>query len=858
MKFPKYQIPDLVAFNQRVHDRLDPWFENKWARRGAWGLFGGLMFMALVFVVFATNIPSSEKLLAYQPPLPTNVRGYSGNPVQTFARERRVELAYDEYPPVVIQAFISAEDKTFFSHGGLDYPGLFGAVFDYATKSVTGGRAKGGSTITQQVAKYLLQDDEYAVSRKIREAILAFRLEDTLSKQQILELYLNSIFLGRNAYGIQAASRAYFDKDVADLTLPEAAYLAVLPKAPSNYDPVRATDRALGRRNYVLREMVNNGYISEAQRAEAATTGLGTIRYGSSAKFRDQGGYFMEEVRRDLLKRFGEVADDGPNSVYAGGLWVRTSMVPTMQDAAAEALREGLARFDGGRGWRDTGLSVDASGDWQTQLRVAALGTGFADWKKAVVLSKSSTSARIGFSDGSTGTLPEYAARMPKRGGGGTAFDNLRSGMIIIVKQEGPGQYAIRSIPEVGGGFVAEEVHTGRVLAMQGGFDVIGSSYNRATQANRQPGSAFKPIVYVTALENGLTPASIIVDSPFCVWQGAGLGNKCFRNFDGKYSGPKTMRWGVEQSRNLMTIRAAAQTGIEKVVANASKLGVGDYDRYLSIALGAGDTTVLKLTNAYAVLANNGRSVTPTLIDYVQDRNGKVIFRTDNRCSVMEAGNTGACNAADWDGKAMPRPPSRQRQLIDAQAAYQMVHILEGVIERGTATVLRDLDRPMFGKTGTTSGPTNVWFIGGTPEVVAGVYIGYDQPRPMGHAAQGGRVAAPIFKQFAQVAFKDMPKIPFVAPSGIRMVRIDRATGKRVFGDFPTSVDPKSSVIWEAFQPETEPRRSFRRSVELAKAQDQDAAPARPRQAIAQRNNRPQQRAPADSAEFLQRQGGIY
>jgi penicillin-binding protein 1A len=858
MKFPKYQIPDLVAFNQRIHDRVDPWFERTWIRRLSWAAVGGTLFVALVFVWFATGLPSSERLLAYQPPLPTNVRGYDGNPVQTFARERRVELAYDEYPQVVVDAFVSAEDKTFFEHGGLDYPGLIGAIADYTTKSVTGGRAKGGSTITQQVAKYLLQDDEYAVSRKIREMILAFRLEDTLSKQQILELYFNSIFLGRNAYGIQAASRAYFDKDVADLTLSEAAYLAVLPKAPSNYDPVRATERALGRRNYVLREMLNNGKITEDQRAAAAAAPLGTIRYGSSAKFRDQGGYFMEEVRRDLLKRFGETADDGPNSVYAGGLWVRTSMVPKMQDAAAEALREGLARFDGGRGWRDTGLNVDVGGDWQTQLRVAALGTGFPDWKKAVVLSKSGTSARIGFPDGSTGVLPEYAARMPRRGGGGTAFSNLRPGMIIIVKQEGPGQFAIRSIPEVGGGFVAEEVHTGRVLAMQGGFDVIGSSYNRATQAMRQPGSAFKPIVYVTALENGMSPASIIVDAPFCVWQGAGLGNKCFRNFDGKYSGPKTMRWGVEQSRNLMTVRAAAQTGMEKIVTNASNLGVGTYDRYLSIALGAGDTTVLKLTNAYAVLANNGRSVSPTLIDYVQDRNGKVIFRTDNRCQVMEADNGGACNAADWDGKGMPRPPSRQKQVIDPQAAYQMVHILEGVVERGTATVLRDLDRPLFGKTGTTSGPTNVWFIGGTPEVVAGVYIGYDQPRPMGHAAQGGRVAAPIFKQFAQAALKDMPKIPFVAPAGIRMVRIDRATGKRVFGSFPTTVDPKSSVIWEAFQPETEPRRSFRRSVELAKSQD-NAAAGTVKQAVAQRRARPSQpQAPADSAEFLQRQGGIY
>ena len=858
MKFPAVPIPNLVVFNHRIRQRLDPWFERRWVRRSTWTLFAGLMVMALVFVVFARNIPSSETLLAYQPPLPTNVRGYNGNPVQTFARERRVELAYDEYPQVVIDAFVSAEDKTFFEHGGLDYPGLFGAVFDYATKSVTGGRAKGGSTITQQVAKYLLQDDEYAISRKIREMILAFRLEDTLSKQQILELYLNSIFLGRNAYGVQAASRAYFDKDVADLTLQEAAYLAVLPKAPSNYDPVRATERALGRRNYVLREMLNNDKITEAQRAAAAATPLGTIRYGSSAKFRDQGGYFMEEVRRDLMKRFGETADDGPNSVYAGGLWVRTSMVPKMQDAAAEALREGLAKFDGGRGWRDTGLKIDVSGDWQTQLRVAALGTGFADWKKAVVLDKAGSSARIGFPDGSTGTLPESAARQPVRGVGGTAYAALRPGMIIIVKQLGLNSYALRSIPEVGGGFVAEEAHTGRVLAMQGGFDVIGSSYNRATQANRQPGSAFKPVVYVTALENGMSPASIIVDSPFCVWQGAGLGNKCFRNFDGKYSGPKTMRWGVEQSRNLMTIRAAAQTGMDKVVANASKLGVGNYENYLSIALGAGDTTVLKLTNAYAILANNGRSVTPTVIDYVQDRNGKVILRTDRRCEVMEQDNGGACNAADWDGKAMPRPPSRQRQVLDAQAAYQMVHILEGVVERGTATILRDLDRPLFGKTGTTSGPTNVWFIGGTPDVVAGVYIGYDQPRPMGHAAQGGRVAAPIFKQFAQAALRGLPKVPFVAPAGIRMVRIDRVTGKRVFGNFPTTTDPKSSVIWEAFQPETEPRRAFRRSVELASAREEDESRPPPRRAVAQRRAPPQQRAPADSAEFLQRQGGIY
>ena len=838
-------LPDLVRFNQWVHDRIDPWFKRRGVRRLAWAGLVVFLFFSSIWIWSAAGLPSSEKLLAYQPPLPSNVRGYDGNPVQTFARERRVELDYDEYPPVMIQAIISAEDKTFFTHGGLDYPGLIGAVFDYSRKSVTGGRAKGGSTITQQVAKYLLQDDQYAISRKIREAILAFRLESTLSKEQILEIYLNSIFLGRNAYGIQAASRAYFDKDVNELTVPEAAYLAVLPKAPSNYDPVRATVKATARRNYVLREMTANGYITEAARAAAAAAPLGTIRYGSNEKFRQMGGYFMEEVRRDLVGRFGEKAEQGANSVYAGGLWVRSSMVPLMQDAAADALREGLAKFDGGRGWQDTKLSIDMSKDWRGQLSAAALGTGFPDWRKAVILSKSGVGAVLGFSDGTTGILSASAAQQARRGGGGTAFSALKPGMVVVAKSIGGGSYALRSIPESGGAFLVEEVRTGRILAMQGGFDVIGSSYNRATQALRQPGSAFKPIVYVTALENGMTPASIIVDAPFCVWQGAGLGNKCFKNFDGGYAGAKTMRWGVEQSRNLMTVRAASQTGMPKVIANAAKLGVGKYPNFLSIALGAGDTTVMKLTNAYAVLANQGREVRPTIIDFVQNRNGKVINRTDNRCEVMDG-----CNAPDWNGEAMPRPPIRARQLLEPQAAYQMVHILEGVVERGTATVLRDLNRPLFGKTGTTSGPTNVWFVGGTPDVVAGVYLGYDRPRSMGGYAQGGRIAGPVFKQFAQIALKDMPKTPFVAPSGIRMVRIDRVSGKRVFGTFPTSEDPKSSVIWEAFQPETEPRRSFRREDRADAAADTikkprvaRATPARPK-------------PPAD--DFLQRQGGIY
>jgi len=851
LPFDLPELPDLVAFNARVHKRIDPWFARTWVRRFTWLGAGGFAFFTAVWLFFASGLPSSETLLAYQPPLPTNVRGHDGNPVQTFARERRVELSYDEYPPLVIDAFISAEDKTFFSHGGIDYPGLVGAVFDYTTKAATGGgRARGGSTITQQVAKYLLQDSSYSIGRKIREAILAFRLESTLDKEQILELYLNSIFLGRNAYGVQAASRAYFDKDVGELTLHEAAYLAVLPKAPSNYDPIRATERALNRRNYVLREMESNGKITNEQRLAAATVPLGTIRYGSNEKFRQVGGYFGEEVRRQLIKQFGEKAEDGPNSVYAGGLWVRTSMVPLMQDAAAEALREGLAQFDGGRGWRDLEKQVDLDGDWRGELDRTPVGTGFPDWRKAAVLEKSGGVARIGFTNGSTGVLPASNASMQRRGGGGSAFDNLRPGMVIIVKLVSGDTYAIRSIPEIGGGFVAEEVKTGRILAMQGGFDVMGSGYNRATQALRQPGSAFKPIVYEAALESGMSPSSVIVDAPFCVDQGPSLPEKCFRNFDGKYSGPKTMRWGVEQSRNLMTVRAASQTGMQKIVATAERLGVGKYDPYLAVSLGAGDTTVLRLTNAYAILANHGRSVKPTMIDYVQDRTGKVIYRSDNRCQLMED-----CNGADWDGRAMPRPPSRTRQLIDPQAAFQMVHILTGVVERGTATVLRDLNRPMFGKTGTTSGPTNVWFVGGTPEIVAGVYMGYDQPRSMGGYAQGGRIAAPIFKQFAQKAFQGMPPVPFVAPAGIRWVRIDRATGKRAFGTFPLREDPRSSVIWEAFKPETEPRRTFRRS-QAGEQLAADAAAARANRAV-RRPVAPKPRAQPQS-DLLQRQGGIY
>ena len=779
---------------------------RRWVR---WALAaaGALILAYLVFwMLFLRGLPSAEALLAYEPPLPTNVRAIDGTPVYSFARERRVQLSYDEFPPRLVQAFLSAEDKDFFRHHGVD-PSSFGyAVFDYVRKSGSGERARGGSTITQQVAKNLLIGNEYSPTRKIREAALAFRIERAMSKPQILELYLNQIFLGRNAYGVEAASLAYFGKEVGALSLQELAFLATLPKAPANYDPDRHPERALERRAYVLREMAANHYITPAEQAEATAAPLGTVARSDARREAEKPfeGFFMEEVRRELMSKYGTDAKDGANSVYAGGLWVRSSLDQQAQKAVEQSLRDGLVRFGGGLGWAGRAGRIDIGPGWPVRLQAMKVGTGYANWRAAVVLAKAPGRAAIGFEDGQESELFPWGAAMPKRGVGGRAFDFLHAGDVVIVAPAGDG-WALRSIPSISGGMVAENPHTGQVLAMQGGFDSH-HPFNRATQALRQPGSSFKPFVYMAALDSGLTPASILVDGPFCVFQTRELGTKCFRNFTGGYAGPQTMRWGVEQSRNLMTVRAASQAGMEKVVSVAKAFGVGDYPPYIAYSLGAGETTVLRMVNAYSMLANLGRKLTPTLIDYVQDRHGKVIWRADTRpCE--------GCNAPDWNpndgrGGAMPRPRPRSAQVIDAMTAYQMVHVMEGVVQRGTATILRDLNRPLFGKTGTTSGPTNVWFVGGSPDLVAGVYLGYDRPRPMGSFAQGGTIAAPIFRQFAQATMKDMPVVPFRVAPGIRMVRIDRRSGRKVYGAWPDEADPKSAVIWEAFKPESEPRRA--------------------------------------------------
>ncbi len=800
-----------------------------------WWILSGLAIVVLIGAVVGwlfwsaqKDLPDEAALANYATALPSTVRDIDGNIILTFTRERRVYLPYDEIPKKLVEAYISAEDKTFFEHGGLDYIGIVNAMVTNFESLFTGRRPVGASTITQQVAKSLV-GNEVSYTRKLREAILARRLEKVLSKQQIMELYLNQIFLGRNAYGVEAAAQAYFGKTTSQLDLAQMAYLAILPKAPSTYSPVTRNARAVARRDYVLDQMLANGQISAAERAEASAQPLVAVPNRSIARPRSS-DYFVEDVRRTLIAKFGETERDGRNSVYGGGLWIRTSVNPKYQVAAEQAMRDGLLRYEAGKPWRGPAAQIEPGDGWQARLQAASIPLGYDSWEKAVVLSKSGNNSELGFADGRTGILPGSSAMRPLQGTAQTAGQALRPGDVIPVTRTG-NLYALRQAPEISGGMVVQDVRSGRVLALVGGFDARAQSFNRATQAQRQPGSTFKPIVYATAMDNGFTPSSIVVDAPYCVYQTRALGQKCFKNFGNmRGAGAQTLRWGLEQSRNLMTVRIAFNTGMDKVVAQAKALGIGDYPPYLAYALGAGETTVLKLTNAYAQIFNAGRQVQPSLIDMVQDRDGKVIWRRDNRTCP-------GCETPDWNGEPMPRPGGAPKQVMDARTAYQIVHLMEGVITRGTGMNLASMNRPLAGKTGTTSGPKDVWFVGGNQEIVAGLYMGYDNPRNLGGYAQGGTTAAPIWRQFGEAVLKDAPKLPFVVPPGIRMVRIDRRSGKRVYGEWPGPEERKSQTIWEAFKPESEPRRTSNSANPFA--------------------TDPRRRVRSD-AEFMRNQGGIY
>ena len=836
-------LPGTVRYRiRRFAGGSAEWIHRNWTTSRRFRLtgyvLGGLLLAILAFwFVLTRNLPSADKLLDYQPPLPTMVRGIDGEIVYSYARERRVQLTFDDFPRPMINAFLAAEDKTFWTHGGVDYTGLLGAVADYVSKIGSGERAKGGSTITQQVAKNVLIGDEYSITRKLKEMVVARRIEGVLSKRQILELYLNEIPLGRQSFGVQAASRAYFNKDVGELQLHEAAFLAILPKAPERYSRSQHADLAMARRNYVLDQMVDNGWATPAQAAAAKAQPLGLVP-SRSATYSQAVGYYTEEVRRRLIERYGENAEDGPNSVYAGGLWVRTSLDLDMQEAARDALRSGMLRYHAGQGWRGPVAHLDLDPEnWQSQMVMVNKSIDYEKWRIGVILQKSGSNGRIGFVDGTTAAL-------------GNIPGAAKIGDLVAAAPSGSSSYAVRTIPEVAGGMVVMEPQTGRVVAVQGGFDSGLDSFNRGIQALRQPGSTIKPFVYATGLDSGMTPATQILDGRCCVFQSAALGQKCFSNFGGGGgSGNHTMRWGLEQSRNLMTVRIANDAGMDKVVKQIKNLGIGEYKPYLAFSLGAGDTTVLRMVNAYSALANHGVQFTPSLIDYIQDRKGKVIWKGDKR-------RCAGCNMDKWDGKRMPRIARVGRQAMDAGTAFQTMHMLTGVVIRGTATTLKDLKLPLFGKTGTTTGPTDVWFVGGTQQYVAGTYLGFDKPRSMGGYAQGGRLAAPMFKALVQKTRSRWEDRPLIAPAGIRMVRIDRVSGKQVTGGEPGN-EAGSTIIWEAFKPNTEPQRwtkaddfAAKRDALIAQIRNSNAGPAR--------STVDKETKPTEAKDFAEEQGGVY
>jgi penicillin-binding protein 1A len=760
---------------------------------------------------YSKDLPDYSQLQDYEPPVMTRVHAGDGSLVAEYARERRLYLPIQAVPKLVINAFISAEDKNFYEHGGLDFNGIARAGMLYLQNIGTSRRPQGASTITQQVAKNFLLTNELSFTRKIKEALLAMKIERAYTKDKILELYLNEIYLGFSAYGVAAASLLYFDKSVHELTVPEAAYLAALPKAPTYLHPFRQRERAIERRNYVIDRMVENGYVKAADGEKYKKEPLNvTARPTGAHIFAAE--YFAEEVRREIYERYGE------KKLYEGGLSVRTTLDPKMQMLARKVLVDGLTRYDERQGYRGPVQKIDISGDWGVKLaEVKALSD--IGWKMAVVLETSDQSARIGFQPGREpggavvkerqvgligleGVKWAKPAAGPNRGKVPAKVNQvLEPGDVIYVeplrdkdgREAGDNQYRLRQVPEVSGAITVMDPYTGRVLAMVGGFSFDQSQFNRATQALRQPGSSFKPFVYAAALDNGYTPSTVVMDSPIEIDQGPGLGVWRPENYSaGKYYGPQTLRFGIEHSRNVMTVRLAQDVGMPLIGEYAKRFGVyDDLPPYLSFALGAGETTVLRMTAAYSMFANGGRRIKPTLIDRIQDRYGHTIYKHDQR-------ECRGCSADRWAGQPEPTLVDRREQVIDPMTAYQITSMMEGVVQRGTATVVREVGKPVAGKTGTTNDEKDVWFVGFSPDLAVGVYMGYDKPKPLGRGATGGQLAAPVVKDFLKVALADKPAVPFRVPAGIKLIRIDAKSGMR-------AGPGTERVILEAFKPGTAP-----------------------------------------------------
>jgi penicillin-binding protein 1A len=721
---------------------------ERWFVLAGIGLLGAIALAGVLLAVYAAwlfhDLPDAGDLAEYRPATATRVYAGDGTLIGEFSQERRIYVTYDQIPAPVVQAFLAAEDSNFFQHGGIDVGGVSRAMLKNVANAVQGRRLEGGSTITQQVAKNVLLTNESTIGRKLREAILASRLEATLSKEQILELYLNEIFLGYRSYGVASAAFNYFGKSLDQLTVDEAAFLAALPKGPNNYHPVRRAEAALTRRNWVLGAMRSNRFITEEQYEAARARPLVTQDAPRRAQYQDA-DFFVEEARRRALGMFGE-------DINAGGYYMRTTLDPSLQSAARTALMQGLEDYDRRHGWRGAWGSVDIAEGWQDQAQERSAPPERREWRTAVVESVDGNTVRVRTAqDDQTGTLLSADASWARSG------DGLEVGDLIFVEPREGGQFALKQVPAVNGALVAIEPRSGRVLAMVGGYSYALSSFNRATQAERQPGSAFKPIVYAAALEGDFTPASIVLDAPISFPGGAGGRAWTPENYSRQYYGPQSLRRGLELSRNVMTVRLAQAVGMDSVVQLAEDMGAGDdMEPNLSLSLGAGETTPYRLTAAYAAFANGGRRVNPYLIEMVQDRNGRTIYRADQRdCRTCSRG---------FDGGASPRLTPRGEQVIDPVTAYQISSMLEGVIQRGTGVRARGLGRWVAGKTGTTNEYRSAWFVGFTTDIVVGVFIGFDDNRSLGSGEAGAATAVPVFINFMTEALKERPARPFVRP----------------------------------------------------------------------------------------------
>lgn len=756
----------------------------------------------------AKNLPDYESLKNYTPALMTRIYAANGSSIGEVATEKRLYLPIDSIPQNLKLAFISAEDKNFYKHFGLDPEGLLRAMVTDVKYFLQGRRLVGASTITQQVAKNFLLSSDVSIERKLKEAVLAVDMEKTYSKDHILELYLNKIYLGHTAYGVAAAALTYFNKSVDDLTLAEVAYLAALPKGPTNYDPFKHHQRALERRNWVIDRMFENGYITQSEAVDAKQQPLDIhIHDINNNSFATD--YFVEEVRRQLMAKYGA------DQLYGGGFSVHTTLKQTYQKYAQLALRHKLIKLDHGKGWRGAKTTLKFTEGWQKAFAQMEAISDIPQWQLAVVYEVEKDKAHIylqphindfGKIDANlskaiiNGTDNKWAYRLLNKNGvylrkAHGVNDILHVGDVIFVQKSDETHCLLQQVPQVQGAIMAMDPRTGRVLAMVGGFSFAVSEFNRATQAYRQPGSAFKPIVYSAALDQGYTPASVVLDGPLEIDQPDGTVWRP-KNFEGSYVGPATLRYAIEHSRNLMTVRLANALGMDIVADYAKRFGI--YDKMqpvLAMSLGAGETTLLKMVTAYAIFAHKGQAIEPTFIDKIQNRYGKTIYKHDKRSCVD-------CNVEEWNNQEEPMPVSNSEQVLDPMTAYQMTSMLEGVVERGTGKSLKYLNKHIAGKTGTTNDSRDAWFIGYTPNIVVGVYIGYDQPKPLGFGGTGAALAAPVFGEFFATALKDQPDIPFEIPPGMSQIAIDPKTGMLAEEDDP-------DAIIEAFKPGTGPTDSY-------------------------------------------------